>query len=223
MYLTEDHKKRMIEAYRNISFDPEKRGEHDFKFYSDLLEQDLKIVGLENQKYVNKFIDKLMLVYTHKSNTASAMIVGPARFRVNHKRLNWERGAWEKFSAWRDKYLTLVQRTPRSTIQESLDKYKDKTHVYAKQRVKQLEARQELSEKFEGFTMACGGVVTLENERLIIKHDAKPSSEVLSLIKKRGFKYSPRGKAWVRQFTGNALMSLSILKKELEEIYETKI
>ena len=85
---TQEHKEYMIASYRNISFDPEKRGEQDFNYYNNLLEQDLKIVGENNQKYVDKFISKLMLYYSHKSNTASAMIVGPARFKVNHKRLN---------------------------------------------------------------------------------------------------------------------------------------
>lgn len=217
-----DHKKIMINSYRNHSFDPERRGESDFKHYSEVLESDLKIVGENNQKYIDKFICKLMLYYNHKSNTASAMIVGPAKFKSNTKRMNWERGAFEKFSAWRNKYIALVQRVPRATIQESLEKHQDKTSQYSKGRVKQLEARQELTKRFESFTMACGGVVTLSNERLVITHCEKPSNEVLTLIKKRGFKFSPKTKSWVRQFTGNALLSVKLLKEEMRKLFSEK-
>ena len=88
-----------------------------------MLEEDLEIVGKDNKSYKRKFIEKLMLVYTHRSNTASAMIVGPARFKTNTKRMNWEMQAIAKFNHWRDRYVRLVQRKPRKTIQESLEKY----------------------------------------------------------------------------------------------------
>ena len=223
--LTSNHKEIMISSYRNISFNPEKRGESDFQHYSQLLENDLLIIGEYNNghnKYAEKFISKLILIYNHRSNTASAMITGPARFPTskNNKRLDWEMKAIDKFVQWRERYLNLVTRIRRATIQESLDKHLNKaeTSQYSRERVRELEARQELSQKFEGFTMACGGVVTLNNERLVITHDSKPSIEVLSLIKKRGFKYSPKTKTWVRQFTGNALMSVEILRDEIEKI-----
>ena len=221
--LTNNHKEIMMSSYRNISFNPERRGESDFQHYSKLLENDLKIIGEHNNsnnRYCEKFINKLMLIYNHRSNTASAMITGPARFPTskNNKRLDWEMKAIDKFIHRRDRYLKLVTRVRRATIQESLDKHASKTSQYSRERVKELEARQELSDKFEGFTMACGGVVTLSNERLVITHESKPSVEVLSLIKKRGFKYSPKTKTWVRQFTGNALMSVEILRDEIEKL-----
>ena len=130
--------------------------------------------------------------------------------------------AIDRFVQWRERYLNLVTRVRRATIQESLDKHLNKaeTSQYSRERVRELEARQKLSDKFEGFTMACGGAVTLNNERLVITHESKPSFEVLSLIKKRGFKYSPKTKSWVRQFTGNALMSVEILRDEIEKLKE---
>ena len=216
--LTQQHKDFMIGSYRNISFDPERRGEQDFNHYNALLADDLKIVGESNERYKEKFISKLMLIYSHKSNTASAMIVGPARFKVNHKRLNWERGAYDKFTHWRNRYLKLVQRQPRATIQESIERLQNRGSQYARGKVKQLEARQTLADNFESFKLPCGGLVTLENERLVVTHKSKPSLEVLALIKKRGFKYSPRTKTWVRQFTGNALHSLKLLREELEQL-----
>lgn len=216
--LTDTHLETMIGAYRNISFDPERRGKQDFEYYNDLLMQDLIIVGQSNESYKRKFIDKLMLIYTHKSNTASAMIVGPAKFKTNTKRLNWERQSIERFSHWRDRYLRLVQRERRKTIDESKALHASKDSQYSKGRVKELEARSTLLERFKPFTLPCGGLVTVSNERLVITHESKPSSEVLAAIKKRGFKYSPKTKTWVRQFTGNALYSLDYLKQDLEDL-----
>lgn len=216
--LNQDHLKFMINSYRNISFDPERRGQSDFDSYNKMLTEDLEIVGKDNESYKRKFIEKLILVYTHRSNTASAMIVGPARFKTNTKRINWEMQAIDKFSHWRDRYLRLVQRQPRKTIQESLEKYTDETYGYAKKRVKELEARQESMEVFTPFTLPCGGHVTLSNERLVITHESKPSSEVLSKIKKRGFKYSPKTKTWVRQYTANALNAVKWLAEDLKDL-----
>ena len=56
----------------------------------------------------------------------------------------------------------------------------------------------------------------MSNERLVITHESKPSSEVLSKIKKRGFKYSPKTKTWVRQYTANALNSVKWLAEDLK-------
>lgn len=38
-------KNRMIQAYRNISFHMEERGESDFKYYTSILEKDLELLG----------------------------------------------------------------------------------------------------------------------------------------------------------------------------------
>ena len=87
--LTIAHKTLMIQSYNNSSFSPERRGEHDFDFYQSQLEQDLALIQSINGSagnYATKYVDKLMRVYNHKSHTASAMIVGPAKFKVNRRR-----------------------------------------------------------------------------------------------------------------------------------------
>ena len=69
------------------------------------------------------------------------------------------------------------------------------------------------------FFTACSPVRKLkENERLIVKHEDKPSAEVIAKIKKRGFKFSPKTKSWVRQFTHNAVTSARILVEELRDV-----
>jgi frataxin-like iron-binding protein CyaY len=50
-----------------------------------------------------------------------------------------------------------------------------------------------------------GGYVDIENDRVVIKHDEKPSKEVIEVIKRNGFKYSPKTVSWVRKHTENAV------------------
>lgn len=50
-----------------------------------------------------------------------------------------------------------------------------------------------------------GGYVALENDRVVIKHHEKPSKEVIEVIKRNGFKYSPKTVSWVRKHTENAV------------------
>jgi hypothetical protein len=38
-----------------------------------------------------------------------------------------------------------------------------------------------------------------------IFHDNKPDTQTIINLKKRGFRWSPNWKAWVRKHTGNAL------------------
>lgn len=223
--LTLAHKALMIQSYINSSFSPERRGEQDFEFYQSQLEQDLALILSINGStgnYATKYIDKLMRVYNHKSHTASAMIVGPAKFKVNSKRLNWERNAYEDFTRWRDRYLRLVQRVARPSIDDAIVKaqadassaYSAENRRYHLNKVKELESRKDLAESFKPLDIP-GGIIYYENERLIVKHEDKPSPEVIAKIKKRGFKFSPKTKSWVRQFTHNAVMSAEILAKEL--------
>lgn len=56
-----------------------------------------------------------------------------------------------------------------------------------------------------------GGYVTIEDDRLKIYHDEKPSKETIQEIKINGFKWSPHWKCWCRKHTGNAIYSLKQL------------
>ena len=44
-------KQRMIDSYRNVSFRGEERGESDYKYYSEMLEKDLALLGENSGKY----------------------------------------------------------------------------------------------------------------------------------------------------------------------------
>ena len=49
-----------------------------------------------------------------------------------------------------------------------------------------------------------GGKIFIENDRVIISHNDKPDREVITAIKERGFRWSPKMKNWCRKHTGNA-------------------
>ncbi len=241
------NKEVMISAYRNISFRMEERGESDFKYYSELLEKDLNLLGGNSGKYREKFISKVMSIYSAKSRTASAFIVGPAKFKVTERANNSERKAIEHFTYWRERYFKLVNRVRTKTPEESLKE--DKAHLeklealklkwksegrksthfsmsnlsvkirYYKKKIEGLEAREKLSELFTEIIIPDGRIYFSDN-RLVVEHNNKPNAETLTAIKSHGFKYSPKTRTWVRQFTGNAVYYGKQLASKLNQKIE---
>ena len=88
----------------------------------------------------------------------------------------------------------------------------------AELRIKQLEsqAQQETKE----FTIAGVKVVqNAEEMRLQFFFDGKPAREVIDLMKKHGFKWSPTNSCWQRLWNDNAIYSVkNYIKPELERI-----
>ena len=60
-----------------------------------------------------------------------------------------------------------------------------------------------------------GGSIYIENDRVIIAHDEKPSSDVIKKIKDYGFRWSPKMKNWCRKHTGNARYNANLLLKNV--------
>ena len=46
--------------------------------------------------------------------------------------------------------------------------------------------------------------IYIENDRVVISHDEKPSRDIIDAIKKNGFRWSPKFGNWCRKHTGNA-------------------
>jgi hypothetical protein len=57
---------------------------------------------------------------------------------------------------------------------------------------------------FEPITFP-GGTITIEDDRVVIRHDERPPKEAIEALKSRGFHWSPTGKFWCRKHTANAL------------------
>lgn len=48
-------------------------------------------------------------------------------------------------------------------------------------------------------------ILNFEADRIQVQHDNKPAPEIISLLKKNAFKWSPSNKVWQRQITANAI------------------
>lgn len=68
-------------------------------------------------------------------------------------------------------------------------------------------------------TDVCKVVENTEQMRLQLIFDGKPEPEVRDILKKNGFRWSPKNTAWQRQLTNNAKYSA---KKVIEEIKEAQ-
>lgn len=110
--------KRAYNAYRGISFDPERRAESDQNSYvkdmQDIKDKIDKIAITDEQKkiaieelsrYKEKYIQKFNAVLDARSRTLSPMITGPARFPVarNQKALDTEQRRINEFMKWQEK------------------------------------------------------------------------------------------------------------------------
>ena len=68
----------------------------------------------------------------------------------------------------------------------------------------ELKARLTLRDETETITFF-GGSISIQNNRVVIKHDEKPEKQMIKRIKSKGFRWSPKYKSWSRKFTKNAL------------------
>lgn len=116
-------KETMIRAYNNISFSPERRGQSDFDYYTEMLKEDLAELGENQGNYERKFIEKIMAYYHSLSGVASSMITGPANFPFsrNAKKSQWADNKLDHFNHWRTKYFKAVNRVRTLSPEAELD------------------------------------------------------------------------------------------------------
>lgn len=117
------NKQVMIDSFRWISFSPERRGEQEFTYYSDLLENDLAELGENQGNYRRKFIQKVMHIFHRQCRCASSMITGPANFNVykNQKNNRLRDSAQADFEHWRKKYFKAVNRVRTLSPEAEID------------------------------------------------------------------------------------------------------
>lgn len=56
-----------------------------------------------------------------------------------------------------------------------------------------------------------GGVIGIEDDRVVIRHDEKPGATTIDALKSRGFHWSPRGQFWCRKHTANAIVAAKVI------------
>lgn len=78
------------------------------------------------------------------------------------------------------------------------------------QKVLTMKARIERRDTFEKIEFD-GGTIDIENDRVVIRHDQKPSRDILDSLKANGFRWSPHWKCWCRKHTANALRAAKLV------------
>lgn len=52
-----------------------------------------------------------------------------------------------------------------------------------------------------------GGTIDIEDDRVVIRHDARPDRETIEALKSRGFRWAPSRGCWCRKHTANAIIA----------------
>ena len=85
-----------------------------------------------------------------------------------------------------------------------------------RQRVQELEQRETTETKAIERKSGIEIIQNSEENRLQVIFPGKPSAEIRTLLKRNGFRWSPRNTAWQRQWTSNAVDALKRILPELE-------
>lgn len=171
-------------AHSGTSFTPDKRAASECEWYDSVCEE---FTAAGKEWAIEKFTRLFLKSLAAKSRIYSSMIAGPARFPVARmeKYNRWEHNATTELLAFIEK----VRKPP-------------------------VQPRTELDYGIEQKEYQINGVRILHNteeNRLQLFFDGKPEQEMITKLKSRGFKWSPRNKAWQRQLTPNAIHVLPYL------------
>jgi hypothetical protein len=148
-------------------------------------------------KYAYKMAQHINKGYEIELMCPSVMIAGPSNFPKKKKEQQNSRR--ETHSKEYDEIENILDQIDR------LENYKPRVEKQGKARDVDFE-----NEFFE----------VIQNEelnRLQLKFDGKPDDETRDVLKKNGFKWSPKNNTWQRQLTPNALYSLKFVLKKLRE------
>ena len=112
-------------AYKGISFDPEKKADILTACYIEELQDDLKELAQNEStgNYAEKYETKLFNWLYSMSRIMSPMITGPANFPTARmaKYRNTEEKKYNEFRNWRNRYFKAVYRTPTPSPETDLD------------------------------------------------------------------------------------------------------
>lgn len=168
-------------AHSGTSFSPEKRAISECDFYDSICQE---FMGAEKEWAIEKFTRLFLKSLSAKSRCVSWMIAGRGNFPVARMEKNNQR--------------------ERNATDALLD-------FIAKVRNPPAPSRTELDYSIDEKEYIINGVRILQNtidNRLQLFFDGKPESAMIDKLKSRGYKWSPRNKAWQRQLTPNAINSL---------------
>ena len=115
-------KKYFDNAWKGVSFDPEKLAEREYNIYSQELKDDIEIVE-DKERYIETYTKYLYDWLYTESTCMSWFITGPANFPVerNRKRMESAMNKYDKFREIRKKIITKTNKI-NLTIYEELEK-----------------------------------------------------------------------------------------------------
>lgn len=124
--LLEAYRQRARSAHNWTSFSPEKRGDTMIRDYSAQLEADMREVeelGGDPADYRTRYERLFSAWIGAKSRCFSSMITGPAKFptRRHEKATASEQNHYQKFEAFREKYIARLKRNQRREERAQVD------------------------------------------------------------------------------------------------------
>ena len=179
--------------------DYQKQVDYAYELASKVLEENKEKALYLADKYAKKLSENINKRFNIDIYCPSIMITGAGNFPIKKK---------EKQMARLDTALKEYE-----YIENYLNKIKDLQYAKVKKEKQGVAKDVDLSNNY--FDV----VQNEELNRLQLVFDEKPSEEQRALLKKNGFRWSPKNKTWQRQLTDNALYSterLMILFTELE-------
>ena len=90
-----------------------------------------------------------------------------------------------------------------------IKRLKDRLAVETKKAAISEKVGGNISHQFEGYEV----IINFDIDRIQVKHDQKPSQEVINSLKGIAFKWSPSQGVWQRQLTANALYAFNLTFK----------
>lgn len=165
-------------AHTGTSFSPEKRAASSVEWYDNVIKE---FTDVGKEWAIEKFTRLYLKELAASSRIFSTMIAGPANFPVARmeKYNRYQRNASEALLD----FLTKVRKPP-------------------------VESRTELDYGIEQKEYEIGDVKVVHDiadNRIRLFFPGKPEQKMIQTLKSRGFKWSPRNKAWQRQLTPNAV------------------
>jgi len=108
-----------------------------------------------------------------------------------------------------DRWMTAILRNVTYSYWHGLGSFATKIRKL-RERAEALKSRIQRKEEWTDIEFE-GGRITVEDDRVKIYHDEKPSPEIIGALKRHGFRWSPYWGAWSRKHTGQAVYDAKMI------------
>jgi hypothetical protein len=168
-------------AHTGTSFSPEKRAISECAYYDEICQE---FIASGKEWALDKFTKLFVKSMSAKARCFSSMISGPANYPVarQEKLRGYEHNATVAMMDFVDN-VRKPPAQPRTELDYGIKEGETQyTHFKA--------------------------VKNIEENRLQLSFEGKPEEAIRTILKKNGYKWSPRNSVWQRQLTPNAISNL---------------